>query len=251
MGKVLESVVVVPLYKEKPSEKEVQYFHHNCAKLSKYPIVIVAPEGFNFSAYSGRISFQVEYFPRAYFDGIAGYNCLMLSEVFYQRFSAFQYLLICQTDAFIFNDELSYWCRQGYDYVGAPWVSQPFFLFQYVLVKMGLRYAREMLRHNLFAAVGNGGLSLRKVSTFLKVCSTDFPNKYWTANEDFYWSFIAKMDGEYISRPSAKEAALFALECNALKLFKQQDYRLPMGIHAWERYEPQVWRKYVEEALIQ
>ena len=31
-------------------------------------------------------------------------------------------MLIYQLDAFVFQDDLAYWCQQNYDYIGAPWL---------------------------------------------------------------------------------------------------------------------------------
>ena len=65
----------------------------------------------------------METFDPAYFTSIQGYNRLLLSTEFYQRFLGSAYLLICQLDVFVFRDELAGWVARGYDYVGAPWVS--------------------------------------------------------------------------------------------------------------------------------
>jgi len=44
----------------------------------------------------------------------------MMSPAFYDAFKAFDYILIYQLDAFVFRDELEYFCSLGYDYIGAP-----------------------------------------------------------------------------------------------------------------------------------
>ena len=60
-------------------------------------------------------------FNDTYFESIYGYNQLMLNVEFYEAFSK-KYILIYQTDAFIFKDDLNYWCEKDYDYIGAPWI---------------------------------------------------------------------------------------------------------------------------------
>jgi len=243
-------VVVIPVYKTALEPEEMAYYFHNCKVLKNYAITLVAPKGMDVDAYQKENNISVEYFPAYYFENISAYNKLMLSIEFYNRFENFKYILICQTDVFIFKDKLLDWCNKGYDYIGAPWVNKAFFLFQYVLVKMGIRYALQMLfSHNIFNAVGNGGLSLRKVSTFLDVLATNSEALQWTANEDFFWSFFAKTRGRSLSRPSATEAALFSIEVNPGKLMKKQNNQLPMGIHAWERYSPGFWKDYIAEKL--
>lgn len=245
-----EIVVVVPVYKSQPEPEEMVVFNHNSHILRNYPVVLVAPQGLNVDNYTENNSVQVEFFPSHFFQNIAGYNRLMLSEEFYSRFESYKYILICQTDVFVFKDELVEWCKKDYDYVGAPWINKPFFLFQYVLAKMGFGYAIKMLfGNNLSNAVGNGGFSLRKISTFFKVLQANQSAKKWTANEDFFWSFFARTDGRPLYKPSATEAGLFCIELAPEKMMKRQNHVLPMGIHAWKRYNPKYWEKYINESL--
>jgi hypothetical protein len=245
-----EIVVVVPVYKPQPEPEEMVVFNHNSHILRNYPVVLVAPQDLNVGNYTDGNSVQVEFFPSHFFQNIAGYNRLMLSEEFYSRFNSYKYILICQTDVFVFKDELDEWCKKDYDYVGAPWINKPLFLFQYVLAKMGFGYAIKMLfGNNLSNAVGNGGFSLRKISTFLKVLQANQSARKWTANEDFFWSFFAKIDGRRLYKPTATEAGLFCIELAPEKMMKRQNHVLPMGIHAWKRYNPKFWEKYINNSL--
>ena len=81
-----------------------------------------------------------------------GYNELLLSENFYTTFSAFKYILIYQPDSYVFRDELMEWCKEGYDYIGAPWLEDN----------------DEQIKLN---GVGNGGFSLRNIEKFLYIFS--------------------------------------------------------------------------------
>jgi hypothetical protein len=80
------------------------------------------------------------------------YSRLLLSADFYRRFSDYDYILIYQLDCLVFSENLNRWCDMGFDYIGAPWVG---------LGPDGSAYVSR---------VGNGGLSLRKVRSFLRVC---------------------------------------------------------------------------------
>lgn len=243
-------VVVIPVYQEQPSDKELNYFFHNCKTLKNYHIVLVAPDGLDVSSYINDYILEVQYFKSHFFKDISGYNRLMLSDFFYKRFEQYRYMLICQTDALIFKDELLDWCKKDYDYIGAPWINKPIFLFQYVLVKKGIGCALQMLfRNNLFRAVGNGGLSLRKVSSFIEVLADNKQSEAWKINEDFYWSFFAQKERNNFKKPSAREAALFSIELNPKKLMKKQNNVLPFGIHAWERYNPEFWKDIIDNTL--
>lgn len=239
-------VVVVPVYQEKLSTKEMNFYNHNCKILCNYHFVLVAPDGLDVSSYINDYTLEVQYFKSHFFKNISGYNRLMMSDSFYKRFEEYRYMLICQTDALIFKDELLDWCRKDYDYIGAPWINKPIFLLQYVIVKKGIGYALDMLfRNNLFRAVGNGGLSLRKISSFIEALNLDKNAVKWNVNEDFYWSFFARIKRKPLSKPSAREAALFSIELNPKKLMKKQNNILPMGIHAWERYDAEFWQKHI------
>lgn len=242
--------VVIPVYKENPGDKELKYFQHNCKVLENYSIYLVAPEGMATGNYQKETDLQIEYFEATYFQNIAGYNRLMLSKEFYKRFERYRYVLICQTDAFVFRDELLSWCRRGYDYIGAPWINRPFFLFQYVVAKMGLVVALQMaLKNNLKKAVGNGGLSLRRIDSFITALKQEKDISRWKINEDFYWSFFARVNGESLRKPGTEEASLFGIELSPRKTMNKQNNQLPMGIHAWEKYDPLFWRQYIKEAL--
>jgi hypothetical protein len=87
-----------------------------------------------------------------YFKGTAGYNRLLLSPEFYQRLRSYNYILIYQLDCLVFSNDLLSWCAKGWDYVGAPWFKDH----------------KADVTEGLWA-VGNGGLSLRRVSSCLKV----------------------------------------------------------------------------------
>jgi Protein of unknown function (DUF5672) len=95
--------------------------------------------------------FTLKRFPRRYFTDRFAYNRLMLKERFYRAFAEYEYILIYQLDCLVFSSNLEQWCHREWDYVGAPW----------------LKTTDDPGRG--FSAVGNGGLSLRRVSSALEV----------------------------------------------------------------------------------
>jgi len=90
-------------------------------------------------------------FPRRFFTSVRRYNELLLSQALYKRLQEWDFFLLYQLDAFVFDDDLDHWMRAGFDYVGAPFIS----LFN----RLGTPQRPW--------GVGNGGLSLRRVQTFL------------------------------------------------------------------------------------
>lgn len=151
--------VAIPIYKIKLSNFEKQSLHQCLSILGKYTISFVHPNSFNFEKFcqindidQDNYYFKNIAFEDEYFKGISGYNRLLLSELFYTSFQNFEYILIYQLDAWVFKDEIKFWISQNYDYIGAPWID--------------LNYKTPW--SNLHG-VGNGGFSLRRVNTFIKV----------------------------------------------------------------------------------
>ena len=111
--------VVIPAYKEQFSELELISLEQEQKVLGQYPLIFIAPEGRKLPALPE--GSQVLRFPAAFFEGVAGYNQLMLQPAFYQAFFGYDYMLLYQLDAFVFSDQLAHFCGLGYDYIGAPW----------------------------------------------------------------------------------------------------------------------------------
>lgn len=259
--------IVIPVYKPDPAWNEVISLRQTFKVLNRYPIVLVCPEGLDISAYETlaaerQVTLKVEHFHPKFFDGIKGYNRLMLSAGFYGRFAQYEYILICQPDAYVFRDELLMWCKRGYDYVGAPVIYGD-------------------IEH---CWVGNGGLSLRKIEAFTnyfgstkrlynidkiaehiklkeKFCTRWFvwilyalgwhnrPNsaaRAWMYNEDLYWCNTLNDTPYALTKPSSMEALCFSFEQMPSYCYQLSNHSLPMGCHAWEKYEYEIfWKKFI------
>lgn len=86
--------------------------------LQHYPIIFVAPDSLHADYFTSED--QIERFDDAYFKSPKTYNKLLINPLFYERFVAYEFMLIHQLDAYVFKDELEKWCNKGYDYIGAP-----------------------------------------------------------------------------------------------------------------------------------
>jgi hypothetical protein len=172
---------------------------------------------------------------------------------------SYQYILIYQLDVFVFRDELEYWCNQGYDYVGAPWITSD----EEKPIDIGLW------------KVGNGGLSLRKISYCMKVLNWKGPvltyryyNKIkylpyilgWKNNISYFRKsnmnedalFSGFLSPTYLNPhlPTPVKAACFAFEKFPSYLFRMCNNQLPFGCHAFHKYEyEEFWKKYIEEVV--
>src|ERR1700676_4389836 len=120
--------VVVPIYKrfDQLTSNELTSLVKLYSILGKHSIFLIRPKNLEWQEYLSHAKlFNTEVFvmnfPESYFLNVQGYNSLLLHKRFYRSFKEFEYILIYQTDAYVFKDDLEYWCSLNYDYVGAPW----------------------------------------------------------------------------------------------------------------------------------
>lgn len=158
--------VVIPVYLPNLSPNEALSLNQCLRVLNNYSITLATHRDVDLQQYQdaflqSKKPFKVAYFDKKYFVSVFSYSQLLLSRTFYASFKDNDYILIYQLDGFVFKDELSDWCAKGYDYIGAPWLKH-----------YGVNYDGNELWK-----VGNGGVSLRRVSTFLDAFNRPFPYK--------------------------------------------------------------------------
>ena len=215
----MKAAVVIPIYK--PRRAELQWYERISLKrclevLGHYPIVFVAPNDREFDYLPSDISYSIETFDPIYFSNIYGYNALMLKPQFYARFFAYDYILICQLDAFVFSDRLREFCRLGYDYIGAPW-------------PIGVGKESDQ-----YLNVGNGGFSLRRVRACFDVLSknSELINSLRLA-EDFTFAYLGKKNPADFKIAPVGTASRFSVEYLPERYCRKNLNVLPFGCHAW------------------
>jgi hypothetical protein len=229
------AVILIPIYQESLNPNEQISLARCFSILGHYPIVFVAPESLSFAYHEGR---KTERFADSFFQSTKTYNQLLVDPAFYERFREYEFMLIYQLDAYVFSDQLEYWCAQNFDYIGAP--------------KLKLRHYQNpgyvdipYIHRVLF----NGGFSLRKIKPilrFLKVYHALLPT--WVANEDCMFSAYERraLPLRWMLRlPTWQEGLKFAIEQNPHLAFKLNGDSLPFGCHAWEKYNPKFWQPYL------
>jgi hypothetical protein len=264
--------IVVPIYKPELAADEEVSMSSIRRHLSGHGICLVAPESLDLSSVL-KVGETTERFPDEFFSGITGYNRLLTSSEFYERFAEYSHILVTQLDCLVFRDELSDWMRAGYDYIAAPWFME--FL--------------EKPERGLWR-VGNGGFSLRNVQSFLRILRKKVPKaslypqcgsnpweptlpkqdagryrwrtlrnrllnplvelvcieqeaRGYRHHEDLFWSLEAgKIDGSF-RVASAEEALPFAFEMAPRWCFEKNKRELPFGCHAWARYDRAFWEE--------
>lgn len=269
-------VIIIPIFSDKISQAQLISLRQCFRILRSYTVALVYPVGLDTNLYDNEaalsgISLKKAEFDPGYFDGIPGYNRLLLSLDFFKRFDSFEYMLIYQTDSYVFRDELVYWCNKGLDFIGAPWFSVE-----------NDRYTHEMTK------VGNGGFSLRNIQSSLKMLKRINELKKWRAlyyairldlfikfgsiikviksfykiksesqlhyifnyadtNEDHYWTEIIAPTFTDFKVAGCKEGISFSFEVNPSWLFIENNHQLPFGCHAWEKHEPDFWTNHIAE----
>lgn len=216
-------VIVIPAYKDKLSRwEEISLLQMNRI-LGKYPRVFVAPESLTIK-YGVKYNCRTVRFPDANFTGITSYSRMMLDVDFYRRFADYDYMLIYQTDAFVFSDRLAEFCDMNYDYIGAP-------VFRF-----------SPMWHTIGTSVGNGGFSLRKVSSFIRILEQK--DLLWNRNpfvdlfesfEDLFWGFCGAEEQIDFNIPNAATALEFAVQDDIMHAYRKMPQWLPFGCHYWNK----------------
>ncbi|MFD2144377.1 DUF5672 family protein [Mucilaginibacter antarcticus] len=257
-----EVAVIIPFYKTELTKHE-KIALTQCGKvLSNYPIIAVSPHTLSLPKLDDIIAFaQAVTFDNKYFESIAGYNNLMMSSDFYHKFLDFKYILIYQADCFVFKDELTFWCKQGFDYIGSPWIKKSYHKNQ---VERALRNFKDYMleyfsntdnnrpnQYQLNNKVGNGGFSLRRVKAFYDICISmqpvinlylANPNNYY--NEDVFWSIEVNRERRILSIPPLEVGLRFAFEVPPFKFAELNANNLPFGCHDWDNYLD-FWRPFI------
>ena len=231
-------VIVVPVYNEVPNELEkLSLKQLDIIVKDDIEICLVGPNRINFSSYVELFNNNKPKhtnFDDKYFESNKSYSQLCLSYDFYKRFDDYEYMLIYQTDCWIFRNEIKKFCEMGYDYIGGPIYSP------------GSRW--PSFKNSMRPVVGNGGLSLRKISMMLKLTDPNgyLYNKYkdeWNSveYEDMFICDVLAHD-IYINIPDYRIAEQFSIDTLPLHMNKLN----PMAAHrVFALY--QYWNKRIDE----
>lgn len=265
-----KALVVTPVYKKDLDKYELISIKSAIKHLHAYEKTVMAPEKFmhdeEFHKIWNDFGYSITYFDDKHFEGIEAHNRFMLTADFYERFTDYEYILVCQTDVLILSDRLEEWLSKGHDFIGAPWVYKD---------EGGLK----------FNHAGNGGFSLRRVQSFLEVIKAEhfypkeldkafldhqYYNPYpimmktllhlkplrrfaalfqsvYYANEDRFWSCYATFYRNEFKVADVKESLSFAFEQYPKFCYEHNDKELPFGTHAWQEYDLAFWKAKVPE----
>lgn len=265
---IQRACIVVPMYRLELSDFEQIALEQCFHILGNHPIYFIIPkrlESFiKTHAYikQGKASYKT--FDDRFFADVMAYNRLLKFTGFYKAFMNYEFMLIHQLDAFVFKDELHYWCDKGYDTIGAP-------LFE------GLDLA---MSDSPIVGQGNGGFCLRHIRHCYEVVTKfkklKFKRTFEDANrpfyinfyryikhqliyihsgypyqpiinEDLFWAEVIPANFPDFKVPNAQEAMRFSFEVNPEILFEMNHHELPFGCHAWWKYNLNFWAPYLNK----
>lgn len=238
--------IIIPLYKNNPDDFEIASIRRVVTLCqNKYSIVFICGSELNVSIYEQlfpNIGFVKFY--DFFFESVSAYNRLMLSPFFYKRFLDYEYILISQTDSWLFEDRIWEWCLKDYDYIGAPWINWEWSEYY----SRHLTFPRRLLSrigYKNFNMVGNGGFSLRKIKSFIRnLTFFESAAKRFVHNEDYFFSFYITSYNPFFRIPKVSEALLFSFDVKPEIAIELNNYKLPMACHAWEK-NYNFWKEYI------
>ena len=242
--------IIIPIYKEELDCTEKLSLKRLVKVIGQnnYPIFLVKPTSLNCDNYYKIINkdkVREISFDDKYFVDTKAYSQLCINYDFYNKFSVYEYMYIYQLDCYIFEDHLKDWCDFGYDYIGAP------------ILATNAGWNTVNSRTNKWEpVVGNGGFSLRKISTFLDLTNPEGEfRKYYNITDELT-SKVVYEDKYFcndlyrfydLELPNWLYASRFSWDMN-VDLYKKYfniEY-LPMAVHAWPK-NIRYWQDKIEE----
>jgi len=227
--------LVVPTHKPVLSNQEFRRILIN-KRMNSSVVFVIPSSNFNvFNSNYGNLG-EIVTLSDKFFSSRESYNRMLLSQDFWQRFLMYEKVIICQTDATLIKptEPLN---DLNYSFIGAPW-KRPH-KFRIVSGEAFVDYRRHSFHPYRSLSVGNGGLSLRNVSSHLQVLRSFESNKLPLAiingkiNEDLVFSYLFKIFN--FPLPSATFAGSIFLEETVTNLTSIPDV---FGFHALSKFNP-------------
>jgi hypothetical protein len=267
-------VILIPLYKSVSSlsEGEKLSIRRTNTIFSAHDIIFIAPDSINVTEYEVEFSNDLNFFliPDIHFDDINSYSKLLMSSFFYVYFKQYDWMLICQPDVYVFKNDLHQFTNQNeYFFIGAPvidsqikgwenqtWVGNGGFSLRRIKTCIDVTKRLEKIK-KISSFLGVNNLMDKNIlflffrvviETFSRINYNSFVTKYLhegPVNEDVFWCLWVPLIFKKNRPADIATATKFSFETNPESLF-QRIGNLPMGCHAWEKYNPEFWRNYIK-----
>ena len=231
--------IFTPIYKKKLDEIEKQRIDISLSNNSVCDHIFIAPENLDVDWYKQKYPLS-EYitFKDEFFDGISGYNKLMLaSNTYLELERVCQYSCILQTDAILLRNinDIKY---KEYDYIGSGWPTGYKINFDFLKKKRSF-FTRILTRikPKIELKIGNGGLSIRNNQSFRLLALLYESLRIELEPEDVVFSYLIKLLGMRV--PDIKEVDELFAEWAIVNMNKDQ-ISLLFGVHGIDKVDPNI-----------
>ncbi len=263
-------VVLIIAHKSDLENLEIVSLQQCYKVLGNHPIRVVCPKGLKVDSYRDAVpNVEFDFINPKWQKNYRRFNRFKIHPFLYKRYREYDFMLTYELDAFVFKDELEDWCTRGYDYIGAPfWLGD------------------EADKQTSNASVGNGGFSLRRIESMLRVTnsfrwvespvhvarkfflkkrqwplgaiwfllnSTILNNTFslfntWQRHEDVFWGVMVSPLFSWFRVAPPEEAARFSFEEEPRQLYADNNGELPFGCHAWHKIDFDFWQPFIKKA---
>lgn len=260
--------VIVPVHKPILNPLEIKSLMQ-CKKILKdYHVFLLYPEQMHPSNFTD-IFPNIKLLPvsEEWLSSKENYNKMKCSLLFYKLFEKYDFLLTYELDSYIFSDQWGEANCFDYDYIGAPWfegfvdtdhisrVGNSGFSMRNIKKCIIILQKKEshtqlwmfivkyrlykVFQLSIFFCISDKSWNLRcKNYYFQRFYSDD------NINEDIFWSdVVPKLFSFKIATIS--DGIKFSFEKNPKTLFTINNFKLPIGCHAWEKYDPNFWTEFI------
>jgi hypothetical protein len=201
-----QCIIIIPIYKEKINFDEYNSIKNTYNMFNnEYDIIFICSNKLNITIYNELFP-NIEYVKinDKYFQNKDTYSLLCLSPFFYKLFFDYEYMLIAQTDAYIFKNELSYWCNKKYNMIGTlsdecehcnfikKFDNLIYAIDNNLTLGELINYGKHKYNNDYILNI-HGGLSLRKINMFYDIAlknkkeHPEYNGSWW---EDSYICYI-------------------------------------------------------------
>ena len=254
----INPVIVIPMHKPEPSSEERASLIQCQKILGEYPIYLLHPPGMSTKTYGDIFPFLKNLAaPTGAMASIATYNQLMISPFIFDALNSYSHILIHEPDSIVLKNDLHHWCKQDFDYVGAPWFCSDFAenlqlkatgnfgfsLFKVKTVNDLFRknprwYGASMILRDLLRGLrGKKDTFIRALDSMGSSGKLSGAHNLYQDHCDIFWSHVVpKIESHFRVAPPQK-AIYFSWEKDPQKCFRICEGEIPFGLHAWSKYD--------------
>jgi len=226
--------ICIPVHKDKLTIAEINNIRITSKTNQQIPKFFILPRSIKVDFYKKTFpNVKIVFFNDKYFSSEMSYNRFLLKKDLYGAFKNYSFLTICQPDAVLIKD-ISKINLRYLDYIGAPWKK----LYKLDIFGIyGLNFISKFFCNSFKKTllIGNGGLSIRRVSKFLEVTQSIKFLNFVKVGEDIFFSFFFKKYN--IKKPSLVLAKKIFCETYSKNANQIPDV---YGFHALNKFNPKL-----------